>query len=407
MVDMQEREAIPLLPDVTVVPRYGLEETRDGDVKKKNSIQPEDHKISNRDAVIHLLKCNLGTGILAMPDGIKNSGLVVGNIGLVVMAAISVHCWHVLVSTSQELSRRTNRSSLSYSDVAEICFATSSSSRLRALASIAKTVIDVLLCITQLGFCCVYFVFISQNLQQIVGHYYGEIDYKVFMTIILIPMLLLANIRNLKNLSPVSLLANILQLLCVVIIFYYVFQDVPNPSERKLFATWIQLPLYFGTAMFAFTGISVVLPVENQMKTPSGMNGWNGVLNTAMFIEMSVYIAVGFLGYLKYGEAVGGSITLNLPVDEFLATLVNIMMSLAIFLSYALQFYVPVDLLTPYIQRRVSTQNHRKADYILRLSLVMLSFSLAVAIPKFDMFISLVRAATILGVDRYVFTNYL
>ena len=35
-----------------------------------------------------------------------------------------------------------------------------------------------------------------------------------------------------------------------------------------------------------------------------------------------------------------------------LAILVKIMMSLAIFFSYALQFYVPVELLNPFIQRR-------------------------------------------------------
>ena len=35
-----------------------------------------------------------------------------------------------------------------------------------------------------------------------------------------------------------------------------------------------------------------------------------------MTIVSCLYIAVGFFGYLKYGEAVTGSITLNLPVDE-------------------------------------------------------------------------------------------
>ena len=38
-------------------------------------------KISNTDTIIHLLKGNVGTGILAMPDAIKNSGLIVGNVG--------------------------------------------------------------------------------------------------------------------------------------------------------------------------------------------------------------------------------------------------------------------------------------------------------------------------------------
>ena len=78
-----------------------------------------------------------------------------------------------------------------------------------------------------------------------------------------------------------------------------------------------QYPLYFGTAIYAFEGIGVILPLENQMKTPRDMRGWNGVLNTSMTIVTCLYIAVGFFGYLKYGDAVQGSITLNLPVEEW------------------------------------------------------------------------------------------
>ena len=60
----------------------------------------------------------------------------------------------------------------------------------------------------------------------------------------------------------------------------------------------------------------MVLPLENKMKTPTDMRGWNGVLNTGMTMVTCLYIAVGFFGYLKYGEDVLGSITLNLPSDE-------------------------------------------------------------------------------------------
>lgn len=78
-----------------------------------------------------------------------------------------------------------------------------------------------------------------------------------------------------------------------------------------------QLPLYFGTAIYAFEGIGVVLPLENKMKHPTDLKGWNGVLNTSMVIVICLYIAIGFFGYLKYGDDVLGSITLNLPVDEW------------------------------------------------------------------------------------------
>jgi len=214
------------------------------------------------------------------------------------------------------------------------------------------------------------------------------------MGIILVPMLLLASIRNLKYLSPVSMLANLLQFVGLGIIFYYLLQDLPFTWERKLFATWGQLPLYFGTAIYAFEGIGVVLPLENQMKTPADMKGWNGVLNTSMVMVSCLYIAVGFFGYLKYGENVTGSITLNLPVGQFLATLVKIMMSLSVFFTYALQFYVPVEIILPWVHRRVASDHHLKAEYALRYLMVMLTFALAAAIPKLDLFISLVGSVS-------------
>ena len=111
------------------------------------------------------------------------------------------------------------------------------------------------------------------------------------MAVTLLPMLLLVSIRNLKYLSPVSMLANILQFVGLGIIFYYLLQDIPPVSERKAFASWGQLPLYFGTAIYAFEGIGIVLPLENTMKTPSDMKV--SLITNLYRIERSHYMYIG------------------------------------------------------------------------------------------------------------------
>lgn len=68
--------------------------------------------------------------------------------------------------------------------------------------------------------------------------------------------------------------------------------------------------------MYAFEGVGVVLPLENNMKTPNAFGGLTGVLNTGMAIIACLYAGVGFFGYLKYGDNVAATITLNLNANE-------------------------------------------------------------------------------------------
>jgi solute carrier family 36 (proton-coupled amino acid transporter) len=99
-------------------------------------------------------------------------------------------------------------------------------------------------------------------------------------------------------------------------------------------------------------------------------------------------------GYLKYGDAVKGSITLNLGGD-LLAQLVRLMMAMAIFLSYTLQFYVPINIIGPWLRARLHGENNRLlGDYLLRVGLVLFTFILAAMIPNLGAVISLVGAVS-------------
>lgn len=52
------------------------------------------------------------------------------------------------------------------------------------------------------------------------------------------------------------------------------------------------------------------------MKTPKAFGGTYGVLNIAMVFIVFLYVGMGFFGYLKFGDDIQGSITLNLPAAE-------------------------------------------------------------------------------------------
>ncbi|XP_077302200.1 proton-coupled amino acid transporter-like protein acs [Arctopsyche grandis] len=367
--------------------------------KKSNSAPsgahgiPVEHPTSYTETVMHLFKGNVGSGIYAMGDAFKNAGLIFGAIVTVLLGVISVHCQHILLSQSERLQREQKLDHApDFATTVELSFSTGPV-KLRKMAPCMRRLVNIFLCITQLGFCCVYFVFVATNLQKILDRYDVIFDLHLHMVIVLLPILLSCMIRNLKYLTPFSMLANLMMIVGLAITLYFACTDLPHPSERPYIADWSRLPLYFGTTIYAFEGIGLVLPLKNEMREPKHFQKPLGVLNTGMFVVISLITSVGFIGYLKWGEEVAGSLTLNLPKDDVLSVVVQGLLLFAIMFSFPIQFYVPVDIIWPQIQEKFGPfKSPVAAELILRCLLVLLTFALAEAIPELGLFISLVGA---------------
>lgn len=102
-----------------------------------------------------------------------------------------------------------------------------------------RYLIQVFLAITQLGFCCVYFVFVAQNVKVVADYYLGKKDYHIYMAFSLIPILACAYIRNIVFLSKVSLLASFMQILGILLlVLTYFTSGLERFSKVKMISTW-------------------------------------------------------------------------------------------------------------------------------------------------------------------------
>jgi len=352
-----------------------------------------EHTISNVETIIHLLKGNIGIGVLTMPIAISNAGLVGGVLGMVFVALITVHCMHCLVSAAQKLVAKKGIEFLDYADTAEAAFLDAGGLWAKNAHHMGR-LINVFLILCQIGSNAVYILFVAQNIMPIVETYLSPgWNYRLYIACLVIPVILICSIKNLRYLSPCSVIANVLEFVGLGIIFYYIFStSLPSTSTVPYFTSLTKFPIFFGTAIFAFEGISVVLPIENQMTKPQDMLGWNGVLNVSMVSIAGLYIAMGFFGYLKYGATTAATITLNLPEGDLLAQSSLLMFSIAIFFSYALQFYVVMDILNPKIRPHVPERLFPVVEWLLRLLLNLLTIGLSATVPWLDLLVSLLGA---------------
>ncbi|XP_054984589.1 proton-coupled amino acid transporter 1 isoform X2 [Sorex araneus] len=355
--------------------------------------------------LVHLLKGNIGTGLLGLPLAVKNAGILVGPLSLLVMGVVAVHCMGLLVKCAHHFCHRLNKPFVDYGDAVMYGLESCPSPWLQNHAQWGRRVVDFFLVITQLGFCCVYFVFLAVNIKQVVEaanatssdcHSNATVvltpsmDTRLYMLALLPFLVLLVFVRSLRVLAVLSTLANVSMLLSLVLIYQRLLQRIPDPRALPLVALWKTYPLFFGTAIFAFEGIGVVLPLENKMKEP-----WRFpvLLYVGMGLVTALYLSLGCLGYLQFGAAVQASITLNLP-SCWLYQAVKLLYSFGIFFTFALQFYVPAQILVPFFVARVSAGCELAVDLLVRTALVCLTCVLAILIPRLDLVLALVGSVS-------------
>ncbi|XP_020293972.1 proton-coupled amino acid transporter-like protein CG1139 [Pseudomyrmex gracilis] len=368
--------------------------------KKKSASEQEydpykyrkvEHPTTDAETMLHLLKGSLGTGILAMPKAFYHAGYAIGLIATIIIGLLCTYCMRILVQSEYELCKRKRVPSMTYPATAEAALL-EGPAFLRSFSKTSIHVINIFLLIYQMGSCCVYIVFISRNLQLGLSKFV-DMELEKYMAIILVPLILVNYIRNLKFLAPFSTLANAIMFTGFAIILYYIFKDPLSFKDRVTVGEIQTFPLFFGTVLFALESIGVIMPLENEMKTPRSFVKPCGVLNFSMSIIVTLYAAIGFFGYIRYGSKIEGSITLNLP-DEDLGIAVQILLAIAIFFTHPIQCYVAIDIMwNEYIGPHLEKYSFKLAwEYVVRTIIILITFALAISIPELDLFISLFGA---------------
>lgn len=371
--------------------------TRNGDMIVDDNYDPHLHRnrphpTTNFETLVHLLKGSLGTGILAMPQAFYNAGYISGFVNTILIGILCTYCLHVLVQAQYVLCKRHRVSILTYPISMKMALEEGPQC-LRRFSPYAIVIVDGFMIVYQLGICCVYIVFVATNIKQLVDVYLN-LDVKIHCMILLVPLIGINMIRNLKILAPFSTLANLITFVGLGMILYYVLDDLPSLSEREMVADIGRFPLFFGTTLFALEAVGVIIALENNMATPKSFGGAFGVLNVGMFVIVALYAGMGFVGYWKYGADALGSVTLNLPEMDILSRTIRILFAVAIFISYGLQCYVPVDIIwNVYLVQKYKDSNNKFVyEMLVRIVVVIVTFLLAVAIPRLGLFISLFGA---------------
>ncbi|KAK9875544.1 hypothetical protein WA026_009352 [Henosepilachna vigintioctopunctata] len=343
-------------------------------------------------ALMHLVKSSMGTGTLAVPMAFKYAGLLVGIFGTMMIGLLCAHTVHILVLASYKVCIASKVPSMGFAETAEAVFKFGPKP-FRPWASYARMFVDIGLTLCNFFGNAVYVVFIRDSLRQVMQFYYPDINIPATTLVLGITILLIffCQIRPLKFLVPFSAVANMTMLIAFAIIFYYMIETIPkvNFEERYLVKGIDGIPKFMVTIIFAMEGIGTIMPVENSMKKPQFI-GCPGVLNVGNGILVFIFSVIGFFGYYAFGENTQASVTYSLPEQENIAMIGRACIATAIFFTYMLQFYVPMEITWRNVSPYVPSKYENIFQIVYRTVAVIFVSTIAIVVPDLSTIIDIV-----------------
>mmetsp|Transcript_16243 Transcript_16243/g.41149 ORF Transcript_16243/g.41149 Transcript_16243/m.41149 type:complete len:500 (-) Transcript_16243:307-1806(-) len=338
-------------------------------------------------ALANIIKANLGSGLLSLPFAFTQAGVAVGTVLILIVALLAIHCMTLLAKCKKHMPEH----SATYGEIAKY-----------AMGKAGTYLVNVFVTISQLGFCCAYLIFIANNISALIHN--GDVcdDRWMFILGLLVVMIPLVLLRTLKFLGVLSIIGNVCIFSGVGIVSVYTIMHYA-PVDVEI-AVWDTFPSFFGTAVFTYEGIALVVPVEDSMRKPEK---FRVVLLVGMLIVSVMYVGFGLLGYLSFGKDVQAEIMVNMYVNEhptILSTIVAILLSIALASTFPVQL-VPV---IQSIEKSLNLTNYHipikwrelKRNAI-RTAIVLFAGAIAISIPHFGLFVSLVGG---LGCAMIAFT---
>jgi proton-coupled amino acid transporter len=325
----------------------------------------------------------VGSGVLFLPKAYEQGGLIASNVAMFVIGIMALYCIKLLVEIRE--SDAAPAGSPLFGDLAELM-----------LGKAGRRAVDVSIVLSQLGFCCCYLIFVSDNIRQSLMLLSNCTTNLPGWAMILAQAAIyvpLSWVRRINYFGVTSAFSNILTAAGLLYIFSVSVSMEATDRVVKNF-NWASFPLFIGTGVYTFTGIGLVVPIYNSMKVelrPRFMP-----MATATFAGIMVLVCTfASLVYMSLGEKVTTVITKELPHDTLDAGTVatQLAYSLALVLSYPLQLFPCISILEQYFVPYSSKDNPAVKWYKngFRTALVFLTVAISVECStNLNAFVSLI-----------------
>lgn len=280
-----------------------------------------------------LAKSFIASGVLFLPNAFMRGGLLFSPVFIFFVNIVCIYSFLKLFKVFMKLR-------VNFGDMATLLY-----------GNWLRYAIYTCVIFSQLGFCCSYFSFLQQNLGEIVrDRTTTDLSVLEWILILLAAWIPFVMIRKLTMFAYTSLIADGCIVVGLMYLFVYCGDSLAHkgPETTLRLVNWESIGVCIGTAIFAFEGVNMVVPIAESMEKPEK---FPICLTGIMTGVATIYAAMGTLGYATFGDNVAEIITLNIPKGIGQLLLI-ILYSFAVFFTLPLMFFPAMQIIEPGIWKR-------------------------------------------------------
>ncbi|XP_026324616.1 proton-coupled amino acid transporter-like protein pathetic isoform X2 [Hyposmocoma kahamanoa] len=342
------------------------------------------------ESLAHLIKTCLGAGFLGIHEAYMYGGIWTSLVSSIFITIISTYNMLSLAKSAHIQYNRLRTPKLSYPDLVEVTVKYGPVRCFRKWSKAFRYAVDTCLFIELCSVCCVYHIMIASTLKQsleVVSVYMADLalNIRIYILLVLLPILLISFIRSLKYLAPFSLVADAFIVLCAFTAIYYSIKQAKNINDVPGWKGFYGFFRFSGVFMYSIDGITIIMPIENIMERPLSIPF---VIHVGMTIVVILTSFVGFFGYWGWREDCKTPITTNMPVET--GTLILRFLIIIMFTAtYAVHFWVPFRIAWRYLGRKIKRKRAR-CERLYRTALVTIICLVCIGLPNMNILMSFV-----------------
>ncbi|XP_037938982.1 glutamate transporter polyphemus-like [Teleopsis dalmanni] len=325
----------------------------------------ENETLSFATGFFFVIKTSITLGLLLIHTMFKTEGWIPAIINVTVSSLIGFSIIHLVAANINMLCEKHGKERLKYGEAMQEAFIEIADS-LEIAGIVFKHIIHIMLVLNHLILCSMYLVYTISLWSECSTKMDINVFVGLFYIPLILPLILFLCVHSFGKMIFFVIIGVILIAIAIIVTmafsFLHMFQE--NGVQYHLINHVTFFFFNYESAIFMAGPIGLFLTIQYNLKEPQQFTGSEGIFVKSAILSSVVHILYGAFLYLSYGTTIRCRVISLFDLVP-IGALVNLLISLSIYITYPLHSYIIYDIVWNEYLKNIIPEENRKITLII------------------------------------------